>query len=97
LIVADFDALAPGSYVIYTVFQAAPGPDADQMIKMYGAGPHRVSIHSVADLESFSGHLDILPPGVADARTWRPAWEHVPTPAPRGVWINGVMARVPGR
>lgn len=88
-------ALAPGGYVVCTVFEAAPGPEADQMVKMYGAGPHSVSIHSVEDLVSFFRDLELVPPGVADARTWRPGWETVPTPAPRGVWIYGVMARVP--
>jgi hypothetical protein len=89
-------ALAPGSYVVFSAFEAAPGPDTDQLLKMYGAGPHSVTIHSVEDLVSFAGNLELVAPGVADARTWRPEWETVPAPAPRGVWIYGAMARVPG-
>jgi len=90
-------ALAPGSYVVFSVFEAAPGPDTDQMVKMYSAGPHSVSIHSLADLVSFAEDMELLPPGVADARTWRPGWERVPDPAPRGVWIYAAMARKTGR
>jgi O-methyltransferase involved in polyketide biosynthesis len=95
LVSAYTAALAPGSYVVFSVFEAAPGPDTDQMVKMYSAGPHSVSVHPVADLESFCVGLELLPPGVADARTWRPDWETVPVPAARGVWIYGAMARVP--
>ncbi|HEX6527892.1 MAG TPA: hypothetical protein VF070_48905 [Streptosporangiaceae bacterium] len=42
-----------------------------------------------------AGGLELLSPGVVDARAWRPGWETVPDPAPRGVWMNGIMARVP--
>lgn len=90
-------ALAPGSYAVFSVVQIAPGPEGDQMLKLYGAGPHPVSLHSPADLESFCGDLEILPPGVADARTWRPGWETVPAAEPRGVWVNTIMGQVPGR
>lgn len=89
-------ALAPGSCVVLTVCEAAPGPDADQLVKIYSSGPHAVRIHSVEDFTSFFGDLDILPPGVRDARTWRPDWERVPDPAPRGVWTYGAMARKTG-
>jgi hypothetical protein len=90
-------ALAPGSYLVLTTFAAAPGPDTDRLVKMYSSGPHSLSLHSVSECASFAGDLELVPPGVADARTWRPGWEKVPDPAPRGVWINGVMAKFPGR
>lgn len=90
-------ALAPGSYVVLSVVQIAPGPDGEQMLKLYGAGPHPVSIHSPADLEAFCGDLEVLPPGAADARTWRPSRGEVPAPEPRDVWITGVMAKIPAR
>lgn len=88
-------ALVPGSYVILTVIQAAPGPQKDQMITMYSAGPHPVYPHSAADLESFCAGLEVLPPGAVDARTWCAGAETVPVPEPRDVWVCGVMARVP--
>ena len=33
--------------------------------------------HSVADFASFFGALELVPPGVVDAREWRPGWEQV--------------------
>jgi hypothetical protein len=86
-------ALAPGSCVVVTTFAAAPGPDADRLIKIYSAGPHPVCLHSGQEIASFFGDLDLLPPGVTDARTWRPAWETVPAPEPRGTWVHGGLAR----
>ena len=86
-------ALAPGSYVVISVCTAAPGPDADRLVKIYSSGPHSVRINSLEDVASFFGDLELLPPGVADARTWRPGWETAPDPEPRGVWTYGGIAR----
>jgi hypothetical protein len=85
-------ALAPGSYVVLSVFAAVPGPDADRLVKIYSSGPHPVRLHSEEDFTSFFGDLELVPPGVADARTWRPGWETVPDPAPRGAFLYGGMA-----
>jgi hypothetical protein len=86
-------ALAPGSYLVLTTFAAAPGPDANQLVKVYSSGPHPVRLHSGEEFASFFGDLELVPPGVADARTWRPGWDEVPDPAPRGVWLYSGMAR----
>ena len=96
LVARYVSALAPGSFVVLTTVGLRPGPAADRMVAMYSAGPHPAYIHSPEDLTSFTGGLEVLPPGVADARAWRPGWDTVPEPAPRGVWMNGIMARVPG-
>lgn len=88
-------ALGPGSYVVLTTFAAEPGPDADRLVKIYSSGPHPVCLHSEEEFASFFGDLEQVPPGVADARTWRPGWEQVPDPAPRGTWLYGGMARKP--
>jgi S-adenosyl methyltransferase len=88
-------ALAPGSYAVLTVVAAQPGPETDKLIKIYSAGTHAVHFHSAADFASFFGDLELVPPGVADARTWRPGWETVPVPAPRGIWMYAGMARKP--
>jgi hypothetical protein len=88
-------ALAPGSYVVLTVVAAKPGPDADQLIKIYSSGPHSLFLHSAEEFASFFGDLEVVPPGVADVRTWRPDWESVPDPGPRGVWGYAGMARIP--
>jgi len=89
-------ALAPGSYCAASVLAAAPGPDTDQLISFYSSGTHPAYLHSVADFAGFFGDLDLVPPGVADARTWRPGWESVPDPDPRGTWMYAGMGRKNG-
>jgi hypothetical protein len=50
--------------------------------------------HSVPDFAGFFGPLDLVPPGVVDARTWQPAWEEpVSLPKREGYVLAGV-ARV---
>ena len=50
---------------------------------------------SIARVYDFLGGLPLLPPGVADARSWRPGWPTVSVPPKRdGEMIVGV-ARVP--
>lgn len=88
-------ALAPGSYVIVSVFTAA-GPDTDQLVKIYSAGPHPVRTHYSEEVSSFFGDLELVPPGVADARTWRAGWAEVRDPETRGVWTYGAVARKAG-
>jgi hypothetical protein len=87
-------ALAPGSYVILTM-GLAEGAAADRFFDLYSKGPAPLYKHSAADFASFFGGLTLLPPGVADARTWRPRWPKAAA-APRrdGEMIVGV-ARVP--
>jgi O-methyltransferase involved in polyketide biosynthesis len=87
-------ALAPGSYVILTVGLAF-GERADRFFRLYMAdGPAKLYQHSAADFASFFGPLEMVPPGVGDARTMRAGWAKVPTPPERdSVMIVGV-ARV---
>src|SRR5579859_7409574 len=75
LVARYVSALAPGSYVAITVGQAAPGAETDRMVSLYSAGPHPVRIHSLADFTAFFGGLELVPPGAADARMWRPGRE----------------------
>lgn len=87
-------ALAPGSYVALTMGLAS-GERADKFFRMYLAdGPTKLYQHSAADFASFFGPLEMVPPGVGDARTARPGWAKVPTPPERdSVMIVGI-ARV---
>ena len=86
-------ALAPGSYVVLSVGRA----DSDASAKgfgVYSAGATQVYNHSVAEFTSFFGSLELVPPGVADAREWRPDWEqpiHLP---PRAGQVIVGVARV---
>jgi O-methyltransferase involved in polyketide biosynthesis len=83
-------ALAPGSYVVLSAGRA----DADAAkagFTTYSAGTAQVHNHSVPDFASFFGPLDLVPPGVVDAREWRPDWEQpVHLPPRDGQAIVGV-------
>jgi len=58
------------------------------------AGAAQVYNHSVPEFASFFGPLELVPPGVVDAREWRPDWEQAVHLPPRdGEAIAGV-ARV---
>jgi O-methyltransferase involved in polyketide biosynthesis len=87
--------LAPGSYVILTM-GLADGPAADKFFDLYNKkGSAPLYKHSAGDFASFFGELPLIPPGVGDARTWRPGWPKVPVPPERdAVMIVGV-AQVP--
>jgi len=79
-------AVAPGSYVVLSVGRS----DSDEGFGAYSQGATRVYNHSVADFASFFGPLELVPPGVVDARDWEKP-SHLP---PReGQTIVGV-ARV---
>lgn len=87
--------LAPGSYVVLSTVAVNSGPNVDKAIAIYSEGAHPFYPHSADELTAYFGDLELVPPGVADARTWRPGWETVPVPEPRGVWMYGGIARVP--
>jgi O-methyltransferase involved in polyketide biosynthesis len=90
-LVADYvAALAPGSYVVLSAGRG-DSDAADKGFGAYSAGATRVHNHSVAEFASFFGDLDLVPPGVVDARAWRPGWEDPVQLAPRdGQVIVGV-------
>ena len=83
-------ALAPGSYVVLSVGRA----DSDRTsagFGTYSAAAVQVYNHSVPEFASFFGSLDLVPPGMVDAREWRPGWEQpVHLPPRDGQVIVGV-------
>ena len=68
--------LAPGSHVIITVACGEPAI-GQQITRTYNAAP--VFNHTPADVASFFTGLDLIQPGIADARAWKPGW-HTPAP-----------------
>jgi O-methyltransferase involved in polyketide biosynthesis len=87
-------ALAPGSYVALTM-GLADGAAADRFFNLYSKGPAPLYKHSAEDFASFFGDLPLLPPGIADARAWRPGWPMASVPPKReGEMIVGV-AQIP--
>ncbi len=83
-------ALAPGSYVVLSVGRG-DGEASKRAFGTYSEGAARAYNHPVAEFASFFGPLDLIPPGVVDARQWRPSWEQAISLPPRdGQSIAGV-------
>jgi O-methyltransferase involved in polyketide biosynthesis len=76
LVTGYADELAPGSHVIITVGAGDPAI-ADQITRTYDAAP--LHNHTRDDVASFFTGLNLIDPGITDARAWQPGWR---TPAP---------------
>ena len=61
------ETMVPGSYLVLSVGQAA-AENATSLYRAYTAA--RLHHHRRADIEGFFAGLDLLPPGLTDARTW---------------------------
>ena len=88
LAAAYVDQLAPGSHVIITVGCGDPAIGA-QIARTYDAAP--VHNHTPEDVASFFTGLDLIKPGIADARAWKPGWS---TPAPFTQRAGRVLAGI---
>jgi len=86
-------ALAPGSLVVLAV-GLGNGGESDRFFSMYSTGPARLYKHSAADFASYFGNLELLPPGLADARVWRPGQATVAAPPRRDFEVAVGVARV---
>lgn len=93
------EALAPGSYLIASVAILDDTQEADKIDDLYSAGPSQLYRHKVTDINSYFGDLEMVPPGIADTRTWEADRETVPETRPRVVTVYGGVAwaaSVPG-
>ena len=88
-------AVAPGSYLIATI-ASGKGALAGKFYQAYNeAGFATMHNHTPADFASFFDDLEIIPPGLGDARRVRPGWSEL-APAPkRPDRILAGIARVP--
>jgi hypothetical protein len=88
LVAGYVDELARGSYVIITVGR---GQEAigQQITRAYDAAT--LYNHSHDEVASFFPGLDLIPPGITDARAWLPGWA---TPAPFHDRAGQVLAGV---
>ncbi|HTR94680.1 MAG TPA: SAM-dependent methyltransferase [Trebonia sp.] len=64
-------ALAPGSFLVLSLGRG-DGPRAVEFFRAYSRWASPVWNHSAADVASFFGSLPLVPPGLVDAREWRP-------------------------
>ena len=85
--------LAAGSYLILSVGLAS-GEAAEKFFRLYSEGPSKLYQHSPEDFASFFGPFELLPPGIGDARTWRPGLTDAPASEPREGWMTVGIARV---
>lgn len=88
-------AVAPGSYLIATI-ASGKGTLAGKFYQTYNAsGFAAMYNHTSAEFASFFGDLEIMPPGLGDARRIHPGWSEL-APAPRRPdRILAGIARVP--
>ena len=85
--------LAPGSYVVISMAHGN-GEDGERWFSAYSAGPAPARNYSVAEITALFDGLELVPPGVVDARLWHPGGPDLPAPPFRaGQAICGV-ARV---
>ena len=78
LVAGYIAALVPGSYLVLSLGRG-DGPRAVEFFRAYCGWAGPVYNHSAADVASFFGSLPLVPPGLVDAREWRP---DVPLSAP---------------
>jgi len=86
-------ALAPGSLVVIAV-GLPNGGDSDRFFSTYSTASARLYKHSAADVAAFFGNLELVPPGVADARVWQPGSPTVTPPPRRDFELAVGVARV---
>lgn len=86
-------ALAPGSCLVLTT-GIVSGKGAEKFLRAYSEGPSPLYQHSPADFATFFGPLELVPPGIGDARTSRPGWEEVTAIPSREGWMITGIARV---
>jgi O-methyltransferase involved in polyketide biosynthesis len=76
LVAAYVDELASGSHVIITVARGEPAV-GNQITSTYDAAT--TYNHAPEEVATFFPGLELIPPGVTDARAWMPGWT---APAP---------------
>ena len=93
-LVADYLArLAPGSYLVLSAIHA-DSEAADEGFGGYSSSVTSVHNHSAQDFAGFFGPLDLVPPGVVDARKWQPDWEEPVSVKKREGYVLAGVARV---
>jgi hypothetical protein len=93
LVARYMSAVAPGSYVIATI-ATGKGALASEWYDTYNAaGFATMYNHTSADFASFFGDLEIIPPGLGDARAIRPGWTELLPVQKRPSRVLGGIAR----
>jgi hypothetical protein len=92
-IVATFrHRMTAGSHLVLSQFSADSDPEAMAELRAVAAGtPVETYFRPRAQIRSFFGDLELLPPGLVDVETWRPDTR----PQPTRLKIAGAVARKP--
>jgi O-methyltransferase involved in polyketide biosynthesis len=85
-------ALAPGSCVVLSVLHA-DGEAADEGLSAYSSAAAPVYSHPLPDIAGFLGPLDLVAPGLVEARQWRPGQELPSQPSRSSQVIAGVALK----
>jgi hypothetical protein len=70
--------LAPGSYLVISMVHGN-GEEGERWLRTYSSiGPEQVRNYSVEEIAGLFCGADLVPPGVVDARQWRPGQTDLP-------------------
>jgi hypothetical protein len=94
LVAAYSAALAPGSSLVLSVIHV-DRQGSEKGFDNYSTSVAQVYNHSVEEFTSFFGSLEVLPPGVVDARLWR-TWPKAADLQRREEYAVAGVARVRG-
>jgi O-methyltransferase involved in polyketide biosynthesis len=85
--------LAPGSYLVVSVIQPDETDAADEGLGVYTSKAAPIYRHPMPDIASFFGQLELVPPGIVNARQWRAGWESSTPPRPDNYVVVGVARK----
>jgi len=84
-------ALAPGSCIVVSV--GGNDDPGGRVSATYTAGD--LHMHSCEQVAGFLAGLDLVEPGLCDARAWRPGWRENPKPKPQAGYVLAAVGRKP--
>jgi len=84
--------LAPGSLLVVSVLHT-DSDAADEGLSAYSSATAPVYSHPAAEVASFFGPAELVPPGLVDARHWHPDWADAISLAPRNSVVMAGVAR----
>jgi O-methyltransferase involved in polyketide biosynthesis len=85
--------LAPGSCVVISMVRG-DGEVADRWFSTYNAGVAEGHNYSMAEVTTLFDGMELVAPGLVEARQWHPGWSELPTMPSRGGQAISGVARV---
>jgi hypothetical protein len=89
-------ALVPGSYVIVSVGRGE-GEQSEQFVTTYRQGGVPLYYYSAADIATLFSDLEVMPPGITEARAWGTDPASLPRIVDRVGEMAAAVARIPDR